>query len=62
VKFDVVTIFPRMIEAGLAEGVVGRGVEKGIVDVRVHDLRAFTSDRHRTVTSETENRFASSAT
>jgi tRNA (guanine37-N1)-methyltransferase len=48
-KFDVVTIFPRMIEAGLAEGVVGRGVEKGLVDVRVHDLRAFTSDRHRTV-------------
>ncbi|HZI79296.1 MAG TPA: tRNA (guanosine(37)-N1)-methyltransferase TrmD [Vicinamibacterales bacterium] len=48
-KFDVVTIFPRMIEAGLAEGVVGRGIESGLVDVRVHDLRAFTSDRHRTV-------------
>ena len=48
-KFDVVTIFPKMIEAGLAEGVVGRGVEKGLVDVRVHDLRVFTSDRHRTV-------------
>jgi tRNA (guanine37-N1)-methyltransferase len=48
-KFDVVTIFPRMIEAGLAEGVVGRGIEKGLVDVRVHDLRKFTSDRHRTV-------------
>jgi tRNA (guanine37-N1)-methyltransferase len=48
-KFDVVTIFPRMIEAGLAEGVVGRGIEKGLVDVRVHDLRAFTTDRHRTV-------------
>jgi tRNA (guanine37-N1)-methyltransferase len=48
-KFDVVTIFPRMIDAGLAEGVVGRGIEKGLVDVRVHDLRAFTTDRHRTV-------------
>jgi len=48
-KFDVVTIFPRMIDAGLAEGVVGRGVEKGLVDVRVHDLRTFTADRHRTV-------------
>ena len=48
-KFDVVTIFPRMIDAGLAEGVVGRGVGKGIVDVRVHDLRTFTTDRHRTV-------------
>jgi tRNA (guanine37-N1)-methyltransferase len=48
-KFDIVTIFPRMIEAGLAEGVVGRGIAQGLVDVRVHDLRAFTSDRHRTV-------------
>ena len=48
-KFDVVTIFPRMIGAGLVEGVVGRGIEKGLVDVRVHDLRAFTADRHRTV-------------
>ena len=48
-KFDVVTIFPRMIGAGLTEGVVGRGVERGLVDVRVHDLRAFTTDRHRTV-------------
>jgi tRNA (guanine37-N1)-methyltransferase len=48
-KFDVVTIFPGMIEAGLAEGVVGRGIEKGLVDVGVHDLRTFTSDRHRTV-------------
>ena len=48
-KFDVVTIFPRMIGAGLTEGVVGRAVERGLVDVRVHDLRAFTTDRHRTV-------------
>jgi len=47
--FDVVTIFPRMIEAGLAEGVVRRGIDKGLVDVGVHDLRDYTSDRHRTV-------------
>jgi tRNA (guanine37-N1)-methyltransferase len=49
VKFDVVTIFPRMIEGGLGEGVVRRGIDNGLVDVRVHDLRAFTTDRHRTV-------------
>jgi tRNA (guanine37-N1)-methyltransferase len=48
-KFDIVTIFPRMIEAGFAEGVVGRGVERGLLDVRIHDLREFTSDRHRSV-------------
>ena len=48
-KFDIVTIFPAMIEAGLAEGVVSRGVERGLLDVRVHDLRRWTTDRHRTV-------------
>jgi tRNA (guanine37-N1)-methyltransferase len=48
-KFDIVTIFPRMIEAGLAEGIVSRGIERGLVDVKVHDLREHTTDRHRTV-------------
>jgi tRNA (guanine37-N1)-methyltransferase len=48
-KFDIVTIFPRMVEAGLAEGVVSRGIERGLVDVAVHDLREHTSDRHRSV-------------
>ena len=48
-KFDIVTIFPSMIEAGLGEGVVGRGVERGLLDVAVHDLRRWTTDRHRTV-------------
>src|SRR5689334_20907363 len=48
-KFDIVTIFPRMIEDGLAEGVVARGRERGLIDVAVHDLREFTTDRHRSV-------------
>jgi tRNA (guanine37-N1)-methyltransferase len=48
-KFDVVTIFPRMFDAPLAEGVVARGIQAGLVDVVVHDLRDFTTDRHRVV-------------
>ena len=48
-KFDVVTIFPRMFDAPLAEGVVARGIQAGMVDVVVHDLRDFTTDRHRVV-------------
>jgi tRNA (guanine37-N1)-methyltransferase len=48
-KFDIVTIFPRMVEAGLAEGVVSRGIERGLLDVQVHDLRGYTTDRHRSV-------------
>jgi tRNA (guanine37-N1)-methyltransferase len=49
VRFDIVTIFPRMAEAFLAEGVVGRAASRGLIDVRVADLREFTDDRHRTV-------------
>ena len=48
-KFDVITIFPRMVQAGLAEGVVSRGVGQQRLDVAVHDLRDFTTDRHRSV-------------
>src|SRR4051812_34890510 len=48
-KFDVVTIFPRMVQAVLAEGVVSRGIASGALDVEVHDLREHTTDRHRSV-------------
>ena len=48
-KFDVVTIFPQMFAGPLAEGVVARGIAAGLVDVKVHDLRDFTTDRHRVV-------------
>ena len=48
-KFDIVSIFPRMFDQPLAEGVVARGVETGVIDLKVHDLREFTTDRHRVV-------------
>ena len=48
-RFDIVTIFPAMFDAPLAEGVVARGVAAGLVDLKVHDLRDFTTDRHRVV-------------
>jgi tRNA (guanine37-N1)-methyltransferase len=38
-----------MVAAGLAEGVVSRGIERGLLDVGVHDLRDYTTDRHRSV-------------
>ena len=47
--FDIVTIFPAMVEAALAEGVVGRAIERRLIDVAIHDLRNFTTDRHRSV-------------
>jgi tRNA (guanine37-N1)-methyltransferase len=49
VHIDVVTIFPRMVEAALQEGVLGRAIQRGVVGVTVHDLRSYTDDRHHVV-------------
>jgi len=48
-NLHVATIFPRMIAEPLGDGIVARAVEAGLVDLRVHDLRDFTDDRHRNV-------------
>lgn len=48
-KIDIVTIFPEMVEGGLAPGVVGRARQAGVLDIVVHNLRAFTTDKHRVV-------------
>ena len=48
-KFDIVTIFPKMVEASLGEGIIARARSSGLLDIRVHDLRDFTTDRHRVV-------------
>jgi tRNA (guanine37-N1)-methyltransferase len=48
-KIDVITIFPKMVEAGLAEGVIGRARTSGVLDIVVHNLRDFTTDRHKVV-------------
>jgi tRNA (guanine37-N1)-methyltransferase len=48
-KFDIVTIFPGVVEAALDMGVIGRARESGVLNIAVHNLRAFTSDRHRVV-------------
>ena len=47
--FDIVTIFPAMIREPLAAGILGRAIACGTLDVEVHDLRDFTTDRHRVV-------------
>lgn len=48
-RFDIITIFPRMFEGVLSAGVLGKALEKGLIEVKVHDLRDFTSDKHRQV-------------
>jgi tRNA (guanine37-N1)-methyltransferase len=48
-RFDIVTIFPRMIEGALAEGILARAIQRDLIRVQARDLREFTDDRHRTV-------------
>jgi len=48
-RFDLVTIFPEFFAGPLDYGVLRRARETGLVEVRVQDLREFTSDRHRSV-------------
>jgi tRNA (guanine37-N1)-methyltransferase len=52
VRIDVFTIFPGIVEGPLRESLLGKAIEAGIVDVRVHDIRAFVSDKHRQVDDE----------
>ncbi len=48
-RIDVFTIFPDMVERFAAEALLGKAQERGLLDVRTHDLREHTSDVHRTV-------------
>jgi tRNA (guanine37-N1)-methyltransferase len=48
-RIDIVTIFPAAVQEMIGAGVVGRAIDRGTLDVRVHDLRSFTTDRHHVV-------------
>src|SRR6266581_551836 len=48
-RFDVVTLFPELFEAPMRTGVIGRAVERGLLEVAIHDLREHGLGRHRSV-------------
>jgi tRNA (guanine37-N1)-methyltransferase len=52
VRIDVLTIFPRIFGSPLRESLLGRAIADGVLDVRVHDIRDHTTDRHRQVDDE----------
>lgn len=47
--FDVITIFPGILDAYLGESIMKRAVEKNLIDVKVYNLRDYTTDKHKTV-------------
>ena len=51
-RVDVLTIFPELLSPFLAASLIGKARERGLLEVRVHDLRGFTEDRHRSVDDE----------
>jgi tRNA (guanine37-N1)-methyltransferase len=48
-QFEIVTIFPEFFRGFFENGILRRALAEGLVQANVHDLRAFTHDRHRTV-------------
>ncbi len=48
-RVDVFTVFPDLVDQFCAESLLGKARQRGLVDLRCHDLREFTTDVHRTV-------------
>ncbi|MCL4405351.1 MAG: tRNA (guanosine(37)-N1)-methyltransferase TrmD [Patescibacteria group bacterium] len=49
VIFEIITLFPDVVRPYLEESIIGRAIRNGLIDVRIHDLRRFTHDRHHKV-------------
>lgn len=48
-KFDILTLFPAMFEGPLTESILRRAIENGLLEIRLHQIRDFTTDRHKVV-------------
>ncbi|APF17572.1 tRNA (guanine-N(1)-)-methyltransferase [Caldithrix abyssi DSM 13497] len=48
-RIDIITGFPKILEQPLNESIIKMGRRKAAVDIHIHDLRDFTTDRHRTI-------------
>ena len=46
-RFDVMTLFPEMVERTLGESIIGRAQTAGIIDIKCHNIRDFSTDKHR---------------
>jgi tRNA (guanine37-N1)-methyltransferase len=47
-KFDILTLFPGMFGGPFSESIIKRAVEDGLIHIRLHDIRAYAADRHKT--------------
>ncbi|MFN2544301.1 MAG: tRNA (guanosine(37)-N1)-methyltransferase TrmD [Actinomycetota bacterium] len=51
-RVDILTIFPDIFDSPLRESLLGKAIENGVLDVRIHDIRDHTTDKHRQVDDE----------
>ena len=51
-RIDIFTIFPGIVSRPLGESLLGKAIADGLIDVRVHDIRDWTTDKHRSVDDE----------
>lgn len=49
IRFDIITIFPHIFDSYFSESLIKRAQKKKLIKVNVHDLRKYTSDKHKTV-------------
>ncbi|MFQ6037663.1 MAG: tRNA (guanosine(37)-N1)-methyltransferase TrmD [Candidatus Aminicenantales bacterium] len=48
-RFDIITLFPGMFESAFSGGVIKKALERGLIEICVHDLRAFSESKHKQV-------------
>jgi len=48
-RFDIITIFPEMFGSVFSKGVIKKALDKGLIEVHVHNLRDFTFDKHKQI-------------
>jgi tRNA (guanine37-N1)-methyltransferase len=48
-KFDILTLFPKMFSSPLQESILGKAIEKGLIEIRTINIRHFASDKYRVV-------------
>jgi len=48
-RFDIITLLPQIFESAFNAGVLKKGIEKGLIEIRIHNLRDYATDKHRQV-------------
>ncbi len=48
-KFDIMTLFPALVDSVLSESIIGRARQAGLIEIEAHNIRDYSKDKHRRV-------------